>query len=64
MHGVVGMALDAFGVDRCIWGTGYPGYLREKNGWISLADELRLVREGFDWLTVTSERNCWVKTPE
>ena len=51
MHGVVGMAIDAFGIERCIWGTGYPGYLREKNGWISLADELRLVREGFDWLT-------------
>ena len=51
MHSVVMMAIDAFGIERCIWGTGYPGYLREKNGWISLADELRLVREGFDWLT-------------
>ena len=51
MHSVVMMAIDAFGIDRCIWGTGYPGYLREKNGWLSLADELRLVREGFDWLT-------------
>ena len=51
MHGVVGMAIDAFGIERCIWGTGYPGYLREKNGWISLAEELRLVMEGFDWLT-------------
>ena len=39
------------GSSRCIWGTGYPGYLREKNGWISLADELRLVRQGFDWLS-------------
>ena len=51
MHGVVMMAIDAFGIERCIWGTGYPGYLREKNGWISLSDELRLIREGFDWLT-------------
>ena len=51
MHSVVMMAIDAFGIERCIWGTGYPGYLREKNGWISLADELRLVRQGFDWLT-------------
>ena len=51
MHSAVMMAIDAFGIERCIWGTGYPGYLREKNGWISLADELRLVREGFDWLS-------------
>ncbi len=51
MHGVVMMAIDAFGIERCIWGTGYPGYLREKNDWISLAEELRLVRQGFDWLT-------------
>ena len=56
MHEVVRMAIDAFGIERCIWGTGYPGYLREKNGWISLADELRLVREGFSWLT-TEERD-------
>ena len=55
MHSAVMMAIDAFGIERCIWGTGYPGYLREKNGWISLADELRLVREGFDWLS-DSER--------
>ncbi len=55
MHEVVKMAIDAFGIERCIWGTGYPGYLREKNGWISLHDELKLVREGFDWLT-ESER--------
>jgi L-fuconolactonase len=51
MHSAVMMAIDAFGIERCIWGTGYPGYLREKNGWITLADELRLVREGFDWLS-------------
>ena len=51
MHEIVKMAIDEFGIERCIWGTGYPGYLREKNGWLSLADELRLVREGFDWLT-------------
>ena len=55
MHSAVMMAIDAFGIDRCIWGTGYPGYLREKKGWISLADELRLVREGFDWLTVEEQ---------
>lgn len=51
MHDVVKMAIDAFGIDRCMWGTGYPGYHRVKHGWLSLEDELRLVREGFDWLT-------------
>ena len=53
MHEVVKRAIEAFGIDRCIWGTGYPGYLREKNGWIPLSDELRLVTEGFDWLSDT-----------
>ena len=56
MHDVVKLAIEAFGIERCIWGTGYPGYLREKNGWIPLSEELRLVREGFDWLT-TRERD-------
>ena len=51
MHDFVKAAIDAFGIDRCMWGTGYPGYHREKAGWLTLADELRLVREGFSWLT-------------
>ena len=51
MHGVVKLAIDAFGIDRCLWGTGYPGHHRVDNGWLSLEDELRLVREGFDWLS-------------
>jgi len=51
MHGVVKLAIDAFGIDRCLWGTGYPGHHRVDNGWLSLEDEIRLVREGFGWLT-------------
>ena len=51
MHDVIKMAIDAFGIDRVIWGTGYPGYHRVENGWLSLADELKLVRESFNWLT-------------
>jgi L-fuconolactonase len=51
MHHVVKLAIDAFGIERCIWGTGYPGYHRVEHGWLSLRDELRLVLEGFDWLT-------------
>ena len=51
MHEVIKRGIDAFGIDRCLWGTGYPGHLRVAHGWPPLADELRLVREGFDWLT-------------
>jgi predicted TIM-barrel fold metal-dependent hydrolase len=51
MHDVIKMAMDAFGMDNVMWGTGYPGYHRVDHGWLSLADELKLVREGFDWLT-------------
>ena len=53
MHEVIKRAIDAFGIDRCLWGTGYPGHLRVAHGWPPLADELRLVREGLDWLTAT-----------
>ncbi|MDA0335643.1 MAG: amidohydrolase family protein [bacterium] len=51
MHDYVRMLVDAFGAERCLWGTGYPGAHRTKHNWLSLADELRLVREGFDFLT-------------
>ena len=51
MHEVIKRAIDAFGIDRCLWGTGYPGHLRVAHGWPPLADELRLVRGGLDWLT-------------
>ena len=56
MHEVVRRALDAFGIERCLWGTGYPGHHRKRHGWPSLAGELRLVREGFDWLTGEDRR--------
>ena len=51
MHEIVKRAIAAFGVDRCLWGTGYPGYHRTKHNWPSLDGELRIVREAFDWLT-------------
>ncbi len=50
MHDVIKMAIDSFGIDRVMWGTGYPGYHRVEHGWLSLADELKLVNEDFDWL--------------
>ena len=51
MHEVVKLAINEFGAERCMWGTGYAGYHRTDHGWPTLADELRIVREGFDWLT-------------
>ena len=51
MHAAVKLAIEAFGIERCLWGTGYPGYHRVEHGWPTLADELKLVREGFDWLS-------------
>lgn len=51
MHDYVRALVNAFGAERCLWGTGYPGAHRTKHNWLSLADELRLVREGFDFLT-------------
>jgi len=51
MHPFIRALHDAFGVERAMWGTGYPGHHRVKHNWLSLADELRLVREGYDFLT-------------
>ena len=55
MHAVIKMAIDTFGIDRVMWGTGYPGYHRVDHGWLSLEDELKLVREGFDWLSADEQ---------
>ena len=33
MLDAVKMAFEAFGPERCMWGTGYPGYHRTKHGW-------------------------------
>jgi len=42
---------DAFGPDRLLWGTGFPGATRAQAGRPSLADELRLVREGIPFFS-------------
>lgn len=55
VHPFIRQVHEAFGADRTIWGTGYPGSLRETYGWPTLADELRLVREGYDWLTASEQ---------
>jgi len=53
------MAIDTFGIDRVMWGTGYPGYHRIEYGWISLKNELKLAQEGFDWLS-SNERDKYL----
>lgn len=51
MHPVIKAVVNVFGVERCLWGTGYPGHHRAKHGWPTLADELRLIREGLPFLS-------------
>jgi predicted TIM-barrel fold metal-dependent hydrolase len=51
VHPFIQKLLNAFGTDRTVWGTGYPGHHRVKHNWPSLADELRLIREGLPFLT-------------
>ena len=51
VHPFIKNLLNVFGIERAMWGTGYPGHHREKNNWLSLSDELRLCREGYTFLT-------------
>ncbi len=49
--------LSAFGSERTVWGTGYPGHHREKHNWPTLDQELRLIREGLPFLTDKDKEN-------
>lgn len=51
VHPFVKALLDAFGSQRTIWGTGYPGHHRTKHNWLPLSDEIRLIREGLPFVT-------------
>ena len=51
VHPFIEKLLSAFGASRTVWGTGYPGHHRQKHNWPSLAQELRLIREGLPFLT-------------
>ncbi len=53
VHPFIRRLFDAFGPQRTIWGTGYPGHHRQKHNWLSLADELRLIREGLPFLSAS-----------
>ena len=51
MHSAIQRLHRAFGTERMLWGTGYPGRHRTEHNWPTLAEELRLVREGFNFLS-------------
>ena len=55
VHPSIEKLVGAFGPERMVWGTGYPGHHRLKHNWPTLDQELRLVREGLPFLT-NSER--------
>jgi predicted TIM-barrel fold metal-dependent hydrolase len=50
VHPYLEALLAAFGADRTMWGTGYPGHHRARHKWPALDQELRLVREGLPFL--------------
>jgi predicted TIM-barrel fold metal-dependent hydrolase len=53
VHPYIQALLQAFGAERALWGTGYPGHHRAAHNWLSLADELRLIRQGLPFLTAS-----------
>ena len=55
VHPFIEQLLHAFGVDRTLWGTGYPGHHRVKHKWPPLAEELRLIREGLPFLSASAQ---------
>ena len=42
---------EAFGPDRLLWGTGFPGATREQAGRPSLREELNLIRKEIPFFT-------------
>jgi predicted TIM-barrel fold metal-dependent hydrolase len=55
VHPYIQLLVRAFGAGRMVWGTGYPGHHRTKHHWLSLQDELRLVREGLPFLSAAQQ---------
>ena len=51
VHPFIEKLVGAFGAERVVWGTGYPGHHRAKHNWPTLDQELQLVREGLPFLT-------------
>ena len=44
VHPFIEKLVGAFGAERMVWGTGYPGHHRAKHSWPTLDQELRLVQ--------------------
>ena len=51
VHPFIEKLVGAFGAERMVWGTGYPGHHRVKHNWPTLDQELHLVRERLPFLT-------------
>ena len=51
VHPFIKALVDAYGSQRTIWGTGYPGHHRTKHNWLTLADEIRLIQEGLPFIS-------------
>ncbi|MBM3934821.1 MAG: amidohydrolase [SAR202 cluster bacterium] len=51
IQGIIRKLHNAYGINRLMWGTGYPGKHRIKHNWPTLDQELRIIREGIDWLS-------------
>ena len=64
VHPVIQRLLHAFGAQRTLWGTGYPGHHRAKHNWHTLADELRLMREGLPFLNDSEKEQILGGTAE
>lgn len=64
VHPFIQRLLHAFGAQRTLWGTGYPGHHRAKHNWHTLADELRLIREGLPFLTDSEKEQILGGTAE
>lgn len=57
VHPFIKKLLLAFGSERTVWGTGYPGHHRTKHNWPTLADELRLIQDGLPFLSSKDKDN-------
>ena len=62
VHPFIQRLFNAFGANRTVWGTGYPGHHRQKHNWPSLADELRLIREGLPFLSTRDKEQILGET--
>ena len=51
VHPYIERLLLAFGVERTVWGTGFPACHRTRHNWPTLEQELCLIRDGLHFLS-------------